>query len=127
MLRNSLIAGIRTATAVAVAWCIAKLTGLGVALDPETGTILAGAAFAVAVGGYNVVVNYLTERVHPVFGYLLGINKPPAYDVEYAEDTAEDAELADIVDPGAVVAYIEKYGIPVRSGVVLPAPSRTTE
>lgn len=85
MLRDKIIAAIRTGTAVLgtaiVLAVVGKLTdwGLEVQVDPTWATVLSGALFAVFVAGYNFVVQWATENVWDGFGWLLGVNKPPTY------------------------------------------------
>jgi hypothetical protein len=85
MLRDKIIAAARTGFAVLgaaiVTWVVTMLADLGVVVkvDETWSTVLAGAMFAVFVGLYNFVVQWATENVWDGFGWLLGVNKAPAY------------------------------------------------
>jgi hypothetical protein len=79
MLRDSLIAAIRTGVAVVVTFLITWLVGHGVELDPEVALSLNVALFGVLVAGYNFLVGLLERKVHPLFGILLGVPKAPEY------------------------------------------------
>lgn len=85
MLRDQIIAAIRTGSAV---WGPAIITAIATALtswgfdlevDSSWGIALAGFLFAVLVAGYNLAVNLLTTHVWQGFGWLLGVNKLPDY------------------------------------------------
>lgn len=85
MLRDKIIAAARTGFAVLgaaiVTWVVTQLANLGVIVkvDETWSTVLAGAMFAVFVGLYNFAVQWATENVWNGFGWLLGVNKAPAY------------------------------------------------
>lgn len=79
MLRDSIIAAIRTGVAVVVTYVITWLLGVGVELDPEIALSLNVALFGLIVAGYNFAVGFLERKVHPYFGLLLGVPKAPAY------------------------------------------------
>lgn len=80
MLRDQIIAAIRTGCAVLgaaiVTWLVGRLPG--VELTPETGTALGVFLAAVAVAVYNLAAGWLAT-LHPLFGYLLGVPKAPTY------------------------------------------------
>lgn len=105
MLRDKIIAAIRTAAAAlgayVVTWVVTLLAGWGieVELDPTWATVLAGALFAVFVGLYNFVVSWATENVWDGFGWLLGVNKPPSY-VEHDLRTEPEGVALDEGDSG---------------------------
>lgn len=108
MLRDKIIAAARTGFAVLgaaiVTWVVAQLANLGVIVkvDETWSTVLAGAMFAVFVGLYNFVVAWATENVWDGFGWLLGVNKPPAYaDVDFRH---EDTHQTVVVDENANVS-----------------------
>ena len=94
MFHDKIIAAIRTGCAALGAFlltfAVEQLTGWGfeVTLDPEWATLISGLLFAAFVGLYNLGVAWLTENVWDGFGWLLGVNKAPAY-VE--ADVREDA------------------------------------
>jgi hypothetical protein len=110
MLRDKIIAAARTGFAVLgaviVTWAVAQLANLGVIVkvDETWSTVLAGAMFAVFVGVYNFIVAWLTENVWDGFGWLLGVNKPPAY------DTVSSEIVGDGEDDG--MTYEESGGLP---------------
>lgn len=85
MLHDKIIAAIRTGCAALGAYVftfvISTLAGWGldVTLDPELQTLLVGLLFALLVAAYNLLVAWLTENVWDGFGWLLGVNKAPAY------------------------------------------------
>lgn len=114
MLHDKIIAAIRTGCAALGAflltWLVSVLAkqGVEITLDPEWVTLLSGLFFALAVAVYNLAVGWLTENVWDGFGWLLGVNKPPAYvDVDVREEeggVAVDPEVVEQadrnVDPG---------------------------
>jgi len=79
MLRDLIIAAIRTGTAAAVGFAIAYLIGLGVEVPADFESTLTVVVFGLVVAGYNAAVGLLERRVHPLFGVLLGVPKAPAY------------------------------------------------
>lgn len=80
MLRDNVIAAIRTGVAVIVTALLAwAAKHLGVEVDDNTAVALTVFLFALAVAVYNLAVNFLAEKVHPYFGILLGIPKTPSY------------------------------------------------
>jgi hypothetical protein len=79
MLRDTIIAAIRTGVAVIITYLITWLLGLGVDLDPGIETALNIALFGIAVGVYNFIVSLLERNVNPWFGILLGVPKAPVY------------------------------------------------
>ena len=105
MLRDKIIAAIRTASAAfgtaVVLWVVAQLANLGVIVkvDEEWSTVLAGLIFAIAIALYNFVVQWLTENVWGGFGWLLGVNKAPAY-VE--ADLRSEPEGVAVDEPSAL-------------------------
>jgi hypothetical protein len=81
MLRNNLIAAIRTGVAAFVVFILGWVaTKTGIKVDDQTVLAVTGLFFALAVAGYNFLVNFLTHHVSPIFGYLLGVPKVPTYD-----------------------------------------------
>lgn len=91
MLRDIIIAAIRTGVAAAVGFAIAYLVGLGVEVPADFESTLTVVVFGLVVAGYNAAVGLLERRVHPLFGVLLGVPKAPTYD-----------GAAPAGDPGAV-------------------------
>lgn len=79
MLYNAIISGIRTGVAALVGLVLTWLLSKGIDLGEEFTELLPIAVFAVVTGLYNVAVNWLATRVHPYFGYLLGVPKTPDY------------------------------------------------
>lgn len=100
MLRDKIIAAVRTACAalgtVVVTWVVLQLANLGVIVkvDETWSTALAGALFAIFIGLYNFGVQWLTENVWDGFGWLLGVNKAPAYVDQDFRTPEEDAGVA---------------------------------
>jgi len=79
MLRDSIIAAIRTGVAALVTWLLAWVLQIGVHIDPNTSHVLNVLLFGLAIAGYNFVVGLLERKVNPLFGLLLGVPKAPAY------------------------------------------------
>jgi hypothetical protein len=79
-IRDKLVAAIRTAAAglgtLLIAWI---LKTFGVDFPDDVDTKIQAAIFLAAMGGYNVAVNWLTER-WKYFGFLLAVPKQPVYD-----------------------------------------------
>jgi hypothetical protein len=100
MFHDKIIAAIRTGCAAlgayVLTWIVSLLTGWGldVTLDPELQTMLVGLMFAATIAGYNLAVAWLTENVWDGFGWLLGVNKAPAY-VEADLRTEPDGAAVD--------------------------------
>lgn len=86
MLRDPIIAAIRTAVAAGVVTLLGWLVGLGVEIPDGFGDSLGVVAFGVAVAGYNLAVSFLERRVHPWFGVLLGVPKAPTYTDRHVAD-----------------------------------------
>lgn len=79
MLYNALVAAIRTGIAAAVGFVIAWAVAQGVTFPEGFEEILTAGLFAGTTVAYNALVNWLTLKVHPFFGYLLGVPKTPEY------------------------------------------------
>lgn len=79
MLRDTIIAAIRTGVATIVTALVTWLLGFGVQIDPQAQGALAVALFGLCVALYNAGVILLERKVHPMFGVLLGVPKSPAY------------------------------------------------
>lgn len=79
MLYDPIISGIRTGVAALVGIALTWLIAQGVSLPEGTEETFTVAIFAIITAGYNALVNYLAVKVHPGFGYLLGIKKTPEY------------------------------------------------
>lgn len=79
MLRNAIIAAIRTGIAAAVGLAVAWVIGLGVEVPAGFEEGLIAVVFGLVVAGYNLAVNFLEQRVHPWFGVLLGVPRTPDY------------------------------------------------
>lgn len=79
MLYNALISGIRTGIALLVGLAITWLVNQGVTLPDGAEAQLNAILFVVVSAGYNALVNWLAVKVHPAFGYLLGVPKTPEY------------------------------------------------
>ena len=85
MLHDKIIAAIRTGCAVLGASAVTALVallarwGLDVEVDPELSSVLSVLLFGLIVALYNLAVAWLTDNVWDGFGWLLGVNKAPAY------------------------------------------------
>lgn len=79
MLRDSLIAAIRTGVAALVGIFVAWLVSRGFELDAAFEANLVTTLSVLFIAGYNYLVNVLERKVNPMFGILLGIPKAPAY------------------------------------------------
>lgn len=79
MLRDSLIAAIRTGVATAVGFVVAYLVSKGFSFPDDLAANLNVVVLALATAGYNWVVILLEKHVHPYFGVLLGVPKSPTY------------------------------------------------
>lgn len=79
MLRDPIIAAIRTGVATAVGLFIAYLVSKGFELDDSVKINLITGLTVVFTAGYNWVVILLEKNVNPIFGRLLGIAKTPSY------------------------------------------------
>lgn len=80
MLRDSLIAAIRTGVAALVGFVVAYLVAQGVNLDEEFAVNATTALTVLFTALYNYLVILLEKYVHPGFGILLGVPKTPVYD-----------------------------------------------
>lgn len=80
MLRNGIIAAIRTGIAAGVGLVVSWLVGLGVEVPDGFQEGLNVVVFGLVVSGYNLAVNFLEQKVHPWFGVLLGVPRTPQYD-----------------------------------------------
>lgn len=91
MLRDNLIAAIRTGCAALgtfiIAWLVSKT---GFEIDPQYSVTLGVLLFTVAMAAYNFAVNLLAEKVHPYFGVLLGIPRVPSYSTGTVTGTVTD-------------------------------------
>lgn len=79
MLRDTLIAAIRTGVAGAVGIAITWLINFGIEVPDDAQQTLNLILFGLVVAGYNLLVGLLERNVHPYFGVLLGVPKAPAY------------------------------------------------
>ena len=79
MLRDSLIAAIRTGVASLVGFVVAYLVAQGVDLNEEFAVNATTALTVLFTALYNYLVILLEKNVHPGFGILLGIPKTPVY------------------------------------------------
>ena len=82
MLRDSVIAAIRTGVAALVGLAIAFLISRGFELDDSVKVNLTTGLTVLATAGYNWLVILLEKHVHPYFGVLLGVPKTPSYSAE---------------------------------------------
>ena len=79
MLREPLIAAIRTGVAVAVGFVITFLVSKGFVLPDDLKANLNVVILTLVTAGYNWAVILLERHVHPYFGLLLGVPKTPTY------------------------------------------------
>lgn len=75
---DTAIAWIRTTVPAVVGTILATLAGYGLNFDADTNTAVQVASVGIATGAYYFAVRML-ERVHPLFGVLLGATKQPEY------------------------------------------------
>lgn len=104
MLRDSLIAAIRTGVASLVGILLAWLVNVGIPIPDDFQASLNAVLVAAFVLLYNFAVGFLERKVSPLFGFLLGIPKAPAYGSigtkTPAQDSPADVDLAlDYVSP----------------------------
>lgn len=86
MFYTAIVSGIRTAIAMAVGFAITWLVSKGITLPEGAEVQLNAILFIVVAGGYNALVNWLALRIHPAFGYMLGIPKTPEYNAVAAQE-----------------------------------------
>ena len=79
MLREPLIAAIRTGVAVAVGFVITFLVSKGFELPDDLQANLNVVILTLVTAAYNWAVILLERYVHPMFGVLLGVPKTPTY------------------------------------------------
>lgn len=91
MFYTAIVSGIRTAIAMVVGFAITWLVSKGITLPEGAEVQLNAILFIVISGGYNALVNWLALKVHPGFGYLLGIPKTPEYNAVAA--TEKDGQI----------------------------------
>lgn len=82
MLRDSLIAAIRTGVAAAVGFVVTYLVSKGFELPDDLKANLNVVLLTFVIAGYNWGVILLEKHVHPYFGVLLGVPKTPSYNGE---------------------------------------------
>ena len=76
---DTVISTIRTAVPAAVSTALLWLGGFGFSLDDATSTATTVAAVGAATTAYHFIVRTLEQKVHPLFGVLLGATKQPVY------------------------------------------------
>lgn len=79
MLREPLIAAIRTGVAVAVGFVITFLISKGFVLPDDLAANLNIVILTLVTSAYNWGVILLERHVNPYFGVLLGVPKTPSY------------------------------------------------
>ena len=79
MLRDGVIAAIRTGVATAVGFVVAFLISRGFEFPSDLEANLNVVLLALVTAGYNWGVILLEKHVHPYFGVLLGVPKAPTY------------------------------------------------
>lgn len=85
MLYNGFIAAIRTGIAAGVGFVVAWAIARGVTFPEGFEELATAGLFAGATVAYNALVNWLASKVHPWFGYLLGVPKAPEYNAVAAQ------------------------------------------
>lgn len=80
MLRDPLIAAIRTGVATGVGFVVTYLISKGWGLPEDFAANLNLVLLAAVTAGYNWLVILLERNVHPYFGILLGIPRTPSYE-----------------------------------------------
>ena len=80
MLREPLIAAIRTGVAVAVGFLVTFMISKGFVLPDDLKSNLNVVILTLVTSAYNYAVILLERHVHPLFGVLLGVPKTPSYD-----------------------------------------------
>ena len=80
MLRDGLIAVIRTGVAALVGAVVTYLVSVGFEFPEGFEAQLITAVFTLATAAYNALVLWLQKHVHPAFGWLLGVAKAPVYE-----------------------------------------------
>lgn len=80
MLRDAIIALIRTFVPTAVGAALAWLAARGVVVDADTSGLLVAGLVAVCTTLYYSLVTYLEREVSPAFGWMLGVAKAPSYE-----------------------------------------------
>lgn len=111
MLNNALIAAIRTGVASLVGFLITWAVAQGVEFPEGFDGVLTAALFSAATVAYNALVNLLATKVHPFFGYLLGVPKTPEY-----------APVVVAAKDGTLVATAQS-SLPTGEQVVVTAPA----
>jgi len=81
MMRDMIIAGIRTGVASVVGLAITLLIHWNIEVPAGFDQALTAVLFGGVVVLYNLLVSFLERKVSPAFGVLLGIPKAPKYDV----------------------------------------------
>lgn len=87
MLYNALIAAIRTGVAAVVGFVVTWAVARGVEFPDGFDVLLTAGLFSAATVAYNALVNLLATKVHPAFGYLLGVPKTPEYEPVVVKDS----------------------------------------
>lgn len=99
MLYNAIIAALRTGVATLVGLAITWLVSVGVTLPDGAEVQLNAILFVVITAGYTALVNWLSVKVHPAFGYLLGVPKTPEYNAVAAERRSDGQVVATANSP----------------------------
>lgn len=79
MLYNVIVGLLRTGVGALVGLAVTWLLALGIELDLESQATLILVLATVVIGLYTALVNWLATKVHPAFGYLLGVPATPEY------------------------------------------------
>lgn len=120
MLSQALISIIRTVIPTVVGTAIAWLAAHGLDLGSQE-ALITGALIATCTTLYYAGVSFLERKVHPAFGWLLGVAKPPTYDATAKLDPSsptgvsagpasplpDGTPLKDLEEPHPVTGYGE--------------------
>lgn len=79
MLYNIIVGLLRTGVGSLVGLAVTWLLALGIELDLESQAALIVTLATITIGLYTALVNWLATKVHPAFGYLLGVPATPEY------------------------------------------------
>lgn len=96
MLYNALISALRTAVAALVGLAITWLVARGVVFEEGFAATLEVGIFTAVTFGYNALVNWLATKVHPGFGWLLGVPKTPEYNAVAAQRPSDGQIVATV-------------------------------
>ena len=79
MLYNIIVGLLRTGVGALVSLVAVWVLALGVEIDVEDQAALVIGLATIVIALYTALVNWLAAKVHPAFGYLLGVPTTPEY------------------------------------------------